>query len=55
MAKFRNIVVHDYERIDPEIVVGILRKKLNDFESFRNSIITYLSGQKLKNNDKESK
>lgn len=26
MAKIRNIVVHDYARIDPQIVVGILKK-----------------------------
>jgi uncharacterized protein YutE (UPF0331/DUF86 family) len=42
MARFRNIVVHDYERIDPEIVVGILRNNLHDFEEFKASVITYL-------------
>jgi uncharacterized protein YutE (UPF0331/DUF86 family) len=42
MARFRNIVVHDYERIDPEIVVGILRNNLQDFEEFKASVITYL-------------
>jgi len=42
MAKFRNIVVHDYERIDPEIVVGMLRNNLQDFDIFRDLIITYL-------------
>jgi len=31
MAKFRNIVVHHYDKVDAEIVVGILRQKLNDF------------------------
>ena len=25
MAKFRNIIVHQYEKVDPEIVIGILR------------------------------
>ena len=41
MAKFRNIVVHDYARIDPEIVVSILRKNLDDFKRFANEIITF--------------
>lgn len=43
MAQFRNILVHDYEKIDPEIVVGILRRNLHDFVSFKQSIIQYLS------------
>jgi uncharacterized protein YutE (UPF0331/DUF86 family) len=42
MAGFRNIVVHDYERIDPSVVVGILKKNLSDFEEFKTSIIAYL-------------
>ena len=42
MARFRNIVVHNYERIDPEIVIGILRNNLGDFEDFKASIIKYL-------------
>ena len=42
MARFRNIVVHDYERIDPEIVIGIMRNNLGDFEDFKTSIINYL-------------
>lgn len=34
MAKFRNIVVHQYEAVDAEIVVLILNKHLADFDSF---------------------
>jgi len=45
MARFRNIVVHDYEKIDPEIVVGILRNNLPDFEAFKRSVIVYLKKQ----------
>lgn len=46
MAKFRNIVVHDYEKIDPEIVMGILRNNLQDFQEFKKAVIRYLkSGQ----------
>ena len=42
MARFRNIVVHDYEKIDPSIVVGILKNNLSDFERFKASIIDYM-------------
>jgi uncharacterized protein YutE (UPF0331/DUF86 family) len=42
MVRFRNIVVHDYERIDPEIVVGILHKHLSDFSHFNNTIVNFI-------------
>jgi uncharacterized protein YutE (UPF0331/DUF86 family) len=42
MAKFRNIIVHDYEKIDAGIVLGILQKNLYDFEGFKEAIIDYL-------------
>ena len=42
MAKFRNIVVHQYEEIDAEIVVLILKKYLGDFERFKEAILDYL-------------
>lgn len=42
MAKFRNIIVHDYARIDPEVMVGILRKNINDLKSFSREILQYL-------------
>jgi len=38
MAKFRNIVVHQYETVDAEIVVLILRKHLDDFQLFSDAI-----------------
>jgi uncharacterized protein YutE (UPF0331/DUF86 family) len=34
MVKFRNLIVHRYEKIDPEIVYSILQSKLSLFESF---------------------
>ena len=37
MAKFRNIVVHQYEAVDAEIVVLVLRRHLSDFELFSKS------------------
>jgi uncharacterized protein YutE (UPF0331/DUF86 family) len=42
MAKFRNIIVHDYARIEPEIVIGILKKDIEDFKQFAQQIIRYL-------------
>jgi uncharacterized protein YutE (UPF0331/DUF86 family) len=46
MAKFRNIVVHDYARIEPEVVMGILKKNLSDFNHFAREIITYMDTHK---------
>ena len=45
MARFRNVVVHQYETIDPTIVVSILRRDLRDFEKYKKAIIKYLSSQ----------
>ncbi|MDQ1331418.1 MAG: hypothetical protein QG578_1686 [Thermodesulfobacteriota bacterium] len=43
MAKFRNVVVHQYEGVDAEIVIAILAKHLNDFDRFRGAILSYLN------------
>lgn len=42
MAKFRNYVVHHYDKLDPDIVVSMLNKNLEDFVEFKKSIIRYL-------------
>lgn len=42
MAKFRNVVVHHYDKVDAEIVVGILKKNLNDFIHFKDAIVKLL-------------
>lgn len=34
MAQFRNVLVHDYAKVDPEIVYLILNKNLSDFREF---------------------
>ncbi len=44
MAKFRNIVVHQYEEVDAEIVITILKKHLEDFERFKEAVLAYLKG-----------
>jgi len=42
MAKFRNVVVYHYDKVDAEIVVGILRKDLKDFTGYRDAIVNFL-------------
>ena len=43
MAKFRNIVVHQYEVIDAEIVILVLRRHLSDFNQFRDSVVQFIN------------
>lgn len=38
MIRFRNFIVHRYEKIDQEIVFDILQNKLNLFEQFIDEI-----------------
>jgi len=38
MASFRNLLVHAYEKVDPEVVFGIFRTRLDDFLLFANDI-----------------
>ena len=42
MAKFRNIVVHQYEEVYAEIVITILKQHLGDFEEFKKTILAYI-------------
>lgn len=42
MAKFRNLIVHQYEKIDPAIVVSILRKDIEDFEKYKNAVLKFI-------------
>lgn len=39
MVGFRNILVHDYARLDPEIVLRVLRTDLADIERFREAAL----------------
>lgn len=45
MAQFRNVVVHQYDKIDSTIVVGILQNELNNFVAFKDTIIRYIKLQ----------
>jgi uncharacterized protein YutE (UPF0331/DUF86 family) len=49
MAKFRNIVVHHYDKVDAEIVVGIMKNNLSDFLGYKAAIIRLIKADK---NDK---
>lgn len=43
MARFRNLIVHDYARIDDARVYGILKQRLGDFDAYARAIANYLS------------
>lgn len=43
IAKFRNVIVHQYEDIDNKIVVSILHKNFKDFEKYKRVIIKSVS------------
>jgi uncharacterized protein YutE (UPF0331/DUF86 family) len=42
MVQFRNFLVHRYERVDNEILVDMVNRRLVDFECFRNEILAYV-------------
>ena len=42
MASFRNILVHHYEKVEDEVVFGIFKNKLGDFDLFQKSILEYI-------------
>lgn len=41
MVKFRNFIVHAYDKIDSEIVYSILKNDLEDIRNFRDRILEY--------------
>ncbi len=42
MARFRNIIVQHYDKVDESIIVSILKKDLRDFIKYKNAIINLL-------------
>jgi len=42
MVRFRNLIVHDYARVDDAKVYGILKKRLGDFDAYARAIAAYL-------------
>lgn len=43
MAKFRNILVHDYIKIESKKLISFLKNNLSDFSEFSKNIIKYLA------------
>jgi uncharacterized protein YutE (UPF0331/DUF86 family) len=46
MARCRNLIVHRYDRIDAEIIVGILKKNLGDFTRFKDALLAFLEADR---------
>lgn len=42
MASFRNMLVHHYDKVDDEVVFGVFKNRLEDFDLFQESILEYL-------------
>ena len=45
MCGFRNIAVHDYQQITPEIMKSVMKYHLKDFEDFYTVIFEYINKQ----------
>lgn len=46
MVKFRNVIVHQYDRVDAEIVVGILKRDLENFLSYKKAVIDFIKKER---------
>jgi uncharacterized protein YutE (UPF0331/DUF86 family) len=42
MAKFRNVVVHQYDKVDAQIVVGVLKSHLSDFSDYKEGVLAFI-------------
>ena len=42
IAKFRNIIIHHYDKVDEAIVVSILKRHLDDFLLFKEVVLNLL-------------
>lgn len=45
MVDFRNIAVHDYQKLSVDILNSIINHKLGDFEKFYSVVLNYLDGK----------
>lgn len=43
MAAFRNLIVHYYEKMDDEVVYGIFKHNIDDFDLFVKRVVEYLN------------
>ena len=42
MSRFRNLLVHEYARLDPAMVVRILREHLKDLAAFKTAVLSWI-------------
>ena len=42
MVRFRNFIVHRYDRVDAAVLVDVVNNQLTVFERFRNEVLTYV-------------
>jgi len=42
MSGFRNLIVHEYARIDPGMVLRTLREHLGDFSRFKTAVLAWI-------------
>jgi uncharacterized protein YutE (UPF0331/DUF86 family) len=47
MVGFRNLIVHDYARIDDRLVYTVLREHVNDFARFAAAVVAFLEREEL--------
>jgi uncharacterized protein YutE (UPF0331/DUF86 family) len=42
MVGFRNLIVHDYARVDDRLVHAVLQEHVTDFARFASAVIAFL-------------
>ncbi len=47
MASFRNLMVHNYAKVDSEKVYGILKRHLKDFDDYLALVVRFLEKEKV--------
>jgi len=47
MRGFRNILVHEYGRINDELVYNMLKTQMNDFYEFKKEILNYVNKHRV--------
>ena len=47
MASFRNLMVHNYAKVDIEKVYGILKRHLKDFDMYMGYVVKFLEREKV--------
>ena len=47
MASFRNLMVHNYTKVDSEKVYGILKRYLKDFDTYLGYIVGFLEKERI--------